>query len=292
MSIITFSNNDRKENGQSLSVAAIASQMAINHNYRILVISTDFDDGTLYNSFFSSNRTKQVSMSKLAANFQGGMRMGNIDTDIASGIEGLIRIFSSNRASGDLLKNYAKPVLNERLDILDSPKTTDEKEYKKLTTYFYQIAEVANSIYDIVFVDLNWDIPEENKMKIYNISTLILWSIRQDQTTINDFMDLKVENEYFRRSNIELLIGKYEENSKFTSKNVARMLKEKKNPYVVPYNYLFADNCSEGKILDYLLDIQKITDFDRKDNDFLKALNETVEAIDYRRQAVELGIAR
>ena len=48
MSIITFLNRDKKESGQSLSVAAIATLMAIEHNYRILIISTDFNDKTLF----------------------------------------------------------------------------------------------------------------------------------------------------------------------------------------------------------------------------------------------------
>ena len=290
MSILTFTNNDIKENGQSLAVAAIATQMAITHNYKILIISTDYNDSTLYDSFFSINRSKQVKISKLTVGAQGALGSLNADTDIASGMEGLIRIFSSNRASGELLKNYAKPILNERLDILPGPKTKDFKEYRNLTVYFSQIAEVANSIYDIVFVDLNTQVPKENKIKLFNMSTLILHGIRQNYSAIMDFNELKLEDEFYRKSNLELLMGNYDVDSKFSNKNVARILKEKKAPYVVPYNVLFADYCSEGKIVDYLLDMQKIIDTERKDYIFLKCLNDTVQAIDYRRQSIELGM--
>ena len=51
MSIITFISEDVKETGQSLSVAAIATAMAIEHNYKILVFSTDFLDNTLESCF-------------------------------------------------------------------------------------------------------------------------------------------------------------------------------------------------------------------------------------------------
>ena len=37
MSVITFINRDRKENGQTFSVAAIATCMAIEHNYKMLL---------------------------------------------------------------------------------------------------------------------------------------------------------------------------------------------------------------------------------------------------------------
>lgn len=42
MAIITFKSNEIKETGQTLSIAAVATKMAIEHNYKILVISTDF----------------------------------------------------------------------------------------------------------------------------------------------------------------------------------------------------------------------------------------------------------
>ena len=44
MPIISFVNRDIRETGQSLSVAAVAAVMAIEHNYRVIEISTDFND--------------------------------------------------------------------------------------------------------------------------------------------------------------------------------------------------------------------------------------------------------
>lgn len=40
MAIITFWSNTKKETGQSMSIAAIATSMAIEHNYKILLVST------------------------------------------------------------------------------------------------------------------------------------------------------------------------------------------------------------------------------------------------------------
>ena len=44
MSIVTFWNNGNEQTGKTLSIAAIATYMAIEHNYRILVISTGYND--------------------------------------------------------------------------------------------------------------------------------------------------------------------------------------------------------------------------------------------------------
>ena len=36
MSIVTFWNNGREQTGKTLSLAAISTQLAVEHNYRIL----------------------------------------------------------------------------------------------------------------------------------------------------------------------------------------------------------------------------------------------------------------
>ena len=52
MSIVTFWNNGREQTGKTLSLVAICTQLAIEHNYRILVISTGYQDENLDNCFW------------------------------------------------------------------------------------------------------------------------------------------------------------------------------------------------------------------------------------------------
>lgn len=40
MAIITFWSKSKKETGQTMSAVAVATSMAIEHNYKILLIST------------------------------------------------------------------------------------------------------------------------------------------------------------------------------------------------------------------------------------------------------------
>ena len=47
MAIIAFWSNEEKETGQTMSMVALTTYMAIEHNNRILSISTDFNDDTL-----------------------------------------------------------------------------------------------------------------------------------------------------------------------------------------------------------------------------------------------------
>ena len=278
MSIITFLSEELKETGQSMSISAIATAMAIEHNYKILLISTDFIDKTLENCFWNSNNKRFGLFTK--ANVM----------DVSNGLEGLVRTFASNRASKDVIRSYTKPVLNERLDILQAPKTVNYKDYCNIANYYSQIAEVANSYYDIVLIDLSKKLPKEAKEKVLVISDLIVVNLLQNMNSISNFMKLKTQNEFFNKKNVLIMLGKYNPNSKFSNKNVARLLREKNIPMIVPYNILFADDCFDGRIIDYFLKIQRVQGYDNKDTYFIKQLRSTSEALEYKMQEKMNGI--
>ena len=278
MSIITFISEDIKETGQTISISAIATAMAIEHNYKILLFSTEFIDKTLENCFWNSNNR-----------ITGLFTKANV-MDVSNGLEGLVRTFASNRASGDIIRSYTKPVLKDRLDILQAPKTVDFKEYINISSYFSQIVEVANQTYDIVLVDLSKKIPKQNKDKVLNISDLVVVNFSQNITSINNFLKLKQNNEFYKKNNVLLNIGRYNPNSKYSNKNVARYLKEKNIPMVVPYNILLSDDCTEGKIIDYFLKVQRLEGYDNKDTYFVKQLRQTVENLEYKIQEKKNGL--
>ena len=278
MSIITFVSEDIKETGQTISISAIATAMAIEHNYRILLFSTEFIDKTLENCFWNSNNRKTGLFAK--ANVM----------DVSNGLEGLVRTFASNRASADTIKSYTKPVLRDRLDVLQAPKTVDYKEYVNISSYFSQIIDVANESYDIVLVDLSKKIPKQNKDKVLNISDLVVVNFNQNMTSINNFLRLKQSNDFYKKSNVLLNLGRYNPNSKYSNKNVARFLREKNIPMVVPYNILLSDECSEGRIIDYFLKVQRIEGYDNKDTYFVKQLRKTTQNLEYKMQEKMNGL--
>lgn len=278
MSIITFVSEEMKETGQSMSIAAIATAMAIEHNYKILVFSTDFMDTTLENCFWNQNNARKGLFAKANT------------LDVSNGIEGLVRTLASNRVSGEVIKSYSKPVLQDRLDVLQSPKTPDYKIYSNLAENFAQLAEIANSFYDIVLVDLSGKITKESKEKMLNISDLVVVSLKQSMSSIINFIKLKTENDFYNKKNVLLMLGRYNPNSKYSNKNVARFLREKNIPMVVPYNVLFSDECSEGRIVDYFLKIQKIQGYDNKDTFFVNQLRGTSQILEYKMQEKRNGL--
>ena len=101
MSIVTFWNNGREQTGKTLSLAAISTQLAVEHNYRILVISTGYQDENLDNCFWEAKKVKRNL----------GLFGPNTNVAMQEGISGLTRMMKSNKLSPDQITNYTKIIL-------------------------------------------------------------------------------------------------------------------------------------------------------------------------------------
>ena len=212
MAIITFYSDEKKETGQTLSVAAIAAHMAIEHNYKILVVATSFNDLTLENCFWEYEKIRPT----------GAIKTDTKTVGIESGIEGLIKVLASNRTSSEIVRNYSRIVLKDRLDILLSPKAEEYQEYKNVTSYYKEVLEVANRFYDLIFVDLSKSVPRQYIDDILQLSDIVVISLTQRLKTINDFITKREENDFYKRKNVMLAIGRYDTYSKYNNKNITR----------------------------------------------------------------------
>ena len=279
MAIITFKSNELKETGQTLSMVAIATQMAIEHSYKILIVSTNFKDQTLENCFWELDR-----LNKPIIKNQGHTTVG-----VTSGIEGLIKVLVSNKTSTEIVKNYSKTVLRDRLDILLSPETEDYDEYTKICGNYSEILRMADRYYDLVFVDLSSRMHYKEANDILSISDLNVINITQRLKTIDDFIELRQNDEFYKKTNILLLVGRYDAHSKYNVKNITRYLKEKKQILAIPYNTLYFEACSEGKVIDYFLKLKNIDENDRN-HLFISEANRADNAIIYKLQELQMKL--
>lgn len=279
MAIITFCSNETKETGQTLSLAAIASFMAIEHNYKILVVSTNFNDLSLENCFWEYNKIRPTGAIKVD---------GQKNIGLESGIEGLIKVLNSNRTSTEIVKNYSRIVLRDRLDVFLSPVTKSYQEYAQITPYYTNILQIANRYYDLIFVDLSKKMPKQDANDILQISDIVVVNLTQRLKTINDFMELRESNEFYQRKNVMLAIGRFDRFSKYNSKNITRYLKEKKLISVIPYNTLFFEACSEGTVIDFLLKVKNITDESDRNSSFIKEIQAIDNSIIFKLQELQM----
>ena len=272
MSIVTFWSNGKEETGKTLAIAAIATYMAIEHNYKILVISTGYKDKTLKNCFWEEKKIRRNL----------GLFGPNTNIALEEGITGLSKVMNSNRLSAEDITNYTKIVFKERLEVLQSF-LGEKTEYDNLKQIYPDIINLANNYYDLVFVDLDNELGKDLKNQIMENSNLIVATISQRLSSINRFMELKEEKPILNSKKTLLLIGRHDKYSKYTVKNITRYMGEKNKVLTIPYNTLFFEAAEEAKVPDLFLKIRKIDEEDRN-GFFLAEVKRTAENIIYRLQ--------
>ena len=248
MPIVSFWSSTKRETAQTLSMIAIACHMAVENNTKILMVDTNFNDPTIKTAFFPEfdNSTKRA-IKKLNA--------GKID--IGSGIEGLAKLLASGKNCGEVITDYSKVIYKGRLEAILSYFSNDETEIARIRQAYKDLIKQANQHYDYVFVDVPKGLDNSFTNEILNISDVIVFNITQRQRDIDDYLKIKTNNPIFKSEKMLPLIGRYDRYSKFTKKNIARDIGEKKEIPAVSYNKLFFENANEGQIGDYFLKFRK-----------------------------------
>lgn len=274
MSIVTFWSNGKEQTGKTLAIAAISTQMAIEHNYRILIISTGYKDDTMDNCFWQPKKTKKNL----------GLFGPNTNMSMEEGVVGLTKIMKSNKLLPETITNYTKIIFKDRLEVLQSFKGS-ENEYQDIKKYYSDIINLANNYYDYVFVDLDEELDYEIIDTILGNSNLIVANLSQRLKSINAFIELREEKTIFNSKKALILIGRYDKFSKYNIKNISRYMGEKNKVLTIPYNTLFFEACEEAKVPDLFLRLRK-TDEDDRNGFFLAEIRRTAENIIYRLQDI------
>lgn len=279
MAIISFWSNIKRETGQTLSSVAIATSMAIDHNYKILEVATGFQDKVIENCFWEPDKVS-------AAGLIPGMQQSTFN----SGVEGLVKIVQSNRTSSNIVADYARVVFRDRLDILPAPVTDNIEDYNRTTEYYAQLLNVANRDYNLVFVDIDKGMSEESKKAILQQSDVIVLTLKQGLDCLKEIVELRKNTSFFENNNIILLAGKYDKFSRYNVTNMSRELKEKRKMIAVPYNTLFFEASSEGTVADFFIKYRTITDQTDRNYIFMQETKRACDEILFKLQELQIRV--
>ena len=206
MSIVTFWNDERDQTGKTLTAVAVATRMAIERNYKILLISTSFQDPTIKNCFWGDETQKTLKLF--------GIKSNNIAVE--NGIEGLIKLIAANKLTPNVITDYTKVIFKERLEIINGflgakevTRETNLKEYEKIQKYYIDLIKVANQYYDMVLVDLDKLIPEKLRDEILNISNLNVYVLSQKKSSLDRYLIQRQKNANIGNPKTLPVIGKY-----------------------------------------------------------------------------------
>lgn len=266
MPIITFWSNNEKTIGQTVSASIAATVMAIEHNYKILLISADFNNDSIENCFGAQESNNEIVKSLI--------RKPQINLD--SGINGLLKLTDSNRVTPDIIHDYTKIVFKNRLEVLYSPMNIDESINAELMEKFKNIILNASKYYDYVIVDLKKGMKCSQQLEILQISDVIVLNINQKIKTIKNVLEI---NEIKNLMNKTIWnICNYDSKSKYNTKNLRRTVLKREAIYETPYNTLLLEATQEGKIAELLIRFKTLKN-EEDNSQFILKIEELIQGI-------------
>ncbi len=275
MAIISFWNNVKSETGNTASIVAITTYLAIQHNYKILVLDTKYNDYSYSDCYWQEDKTIHL------------IHKQQPRANIASGITGLAKAILSNKTSPEIVTNYTKIVFTEnRLEILTDT-NAEIKDYETNKTVFKDIAKIASKYYDLVFIDIDNDLDQTIQNSLLEISDLIVPTLSQKLRTLNTYLEAKQNNAILKNKVVLPIIGRYDKNSKYNAKNVSRYLKEREKVCIIPYNTLFFEACNEGTVDDFFIKFRKMNSKDANAS-FVEEVKNSAEKIIYKLQELQM----
>ena len=237
MSVVTFFSNDKVETSQTTSMAAIATYLSLEQNYKILLINTKYNDTSLQECFWEQSRSIKRA-------------------DLETGISGLIKAIASNKISPEIITNYTRTIFKDRLEVL-TDNNIPKEDYEKQKEYMRSIIKLANKYYDLVFVDAEGTLEDSFCQELFHESNLIIANTSQRIKIVKDFLEDRRKYEFINNNNSLVLMGKYDKYSKYNVKNLQRAEKIQ-DIYGIPYNTLFFEACNEGILADFIITYRKV----------------------------------
>lgn len=237
MSVVTFWGTGNVETAQTASMAGIATQLTVEHNYKILLLNTKYNDTSLEECFWKEGAVRKK-------------------TDLETGLSGLIKAIASNKATPEIITNYTKPIFKDRLEVLTDNEILLDT-YEKQKPHMKSIVKMAGKAYDLVFVDVEGSIEEPFIQEIMTESNLIVINSTQRIKQIKELAMLQTSNQLTNKNNTMYLMGRYDKFSKYNAKNVERTFRIK-DVFGVPYNTLFFEAANEGGVADFFTQFRNL----------------------------------
>ncbi len=257
MSIVTFCNGTKDQAGVTCSAMAFAVQSALQHNMKIIFISTSLNDLTIKDGLWKEDTKKPM--------LGGSAYNGQID---GNGIEGLETLMRSGKISPNRVTEYTKVLLKDRLEVLlgiSSYATIEQARgiYVEVQKIYPQVLTLASQYYDLVVVELSNKLEQNIKEEILKISNIIVPIVTQKVKNIQKIQEVINQNGFLNEGNTVVTIGKYMDETKYNMKNITRtLMRQKKLINTVPYNNLFFEALQEGKVIDLFFNFMKLRERD------------------------------
>ena len=117
---------------------------------------------------------------------------------------------------------------------------------------------------------------------------MVISVLNQGLSQINQYLKVREEKPIFKTKKNLILIGKYDENSKYSIKNITRYMGEKNKVGTIPYSALYFEASEESKVVELFLKLKRYTKNNDKNGFFMQEIKKMSESIIYRLQDLQM----
>jgi len=232
---IVFWSPLTKMSGNTHAAIAVSTLMGMEEDINAILLHAHWQSRKIESSFTDYDQLKNT----------------NIFSNSNIGMTALSRLVDSNKLLPESIKNYAKPVLKQRLDIMYGTNVTTREQFKALSDTFPAIVRKADDAYDFAIVDCPKGAENPYVKEILEDADVIICTVAQDIVSLDDVFEEIEKIDIIKNKQKLIVIGDYENKSKCNLFNVKGRYKTKYPIFAVPHNYVFMDACNDGAVIDF-----------------------------------------
>jgi hypothetical protein len=165
------------------------------------------------------------------------------------GWDAVERLHISGSLGKHNLKDYAKPLLRDRLDLLTGRINQMERTPKEHIETLKALLEVANEYYDMVLLDVDREGMDATVLLAQ--ADYVVVNLTQNMRDLELFFEhIKPDN--LSNQNMHVVINKYDPQARATLNNIRRRFRYKGSISIVPYTTAFLDAVNRRDTATYL----------------------------------------
>lgn len=234
---ILFCNCFHGQTGTTSNMAAIASYIALQHPYKLVLMQSQFTKNYMEESLYHGERFEE-------------------NPGQENGMDAMFRMMKSEPITKDMIDSCSIQLYRNRFYLLPPTIQQDSSMYEmNITPILVYCMNAVNLYYDVVFLDAG-TIQDWQKNRLLESADLVVMNLSQNEHALKSCFSM----EFCQRKNLFFLIGNYDPVSKY---NLVYLCKRYKIPLgrvgVLPYNSMFRDSYSDGQIVKFMSQIIEST---------------------------------
>ncbi|MEG0072870.1 MAG: hypothetical protein RR922_01150 [Clostridia bacterium] len=236
MSKVIFWSPKSTRTGSTHSLIAISALTGIDNKFSSIILQGHWQNKVIESAF-----TPYFDLKAMDA-----------FTNSNIGMSALTRLIDSNKLSAEGIKNYAKPILKNRLDVLYGLNVKEREAYRKMFENMAYVLDRADDAYDVVFFDSPKGQDSHAVTNVLKTADIIVVTVSQNIIDIDEFFSRYDEIQILKEKKHIIVIGDYVPTSKYTAFNLKSKYKMKVPIYTIPNCVQFRDAVNDGNVVDFL----------------------------------------